>query len=294
MNPATFEFHRAASVEEAIALLREHGEGAKLIAGGHSLLPVMKLRLAEPAHLIDITRLGDDGLRGVRIEGDQARIGALTTHRALERDRLLGERCPLLAQTAARVGDRQVRNRGTFGGALAHADAAADYPAAVLALEAELVARGPGGERTIPAADFFVGFLTTALAPDEVLTEIRVPLPAAGARTGTDYQKLANQASGYALVGVAAVVALDEAGKCAAVRVGITGTAETARRASATEAALTGAALDEATIGAAAERATEELEPLDDIHAPADYRLRVTKGLTRRALLAATERARAA
>lgn len=289
MNPAAFEYHRAGSVEEAIGLLREHGEEAKLLAGGHSLLPVMKLRLAEPAHLIDISRLADAGLRGVREEGGGLRIGALTTHREVERDPILRERCPVLAQVAGRVGDRQVRTRGTIGGALAHADAAADYPAAILALDAELVARGPGGERVIPAADFFVAFLTTALAPDEILTEIR--LPALPPRTGADYQKLANQASGYALVGVAAVVSLDEAGRCAAVRVGITGASETARRASGTEEALRGATPDEATIAAAAERATEGLDPLDDLHAPADYRLAVTKGLTRRALRAAAERA---
>jgi len=291
MNPAVFEFHRATTVDEAIALLQQHGDGAKLLAGGHSLLPVMKLRLAEPSHLIDISRLADDDLRGVRLDGDTLRIGALTTHQQLERDPLLRERCPLLAETAARVGDRQVRNRGTLGGALAHADAAADYPASVLALEADLVARGAGGERVIPVADFFVAFLTTSLAPDEVLTEIRVP--AAGPRTGANYQKLANQASGYALVGVAAVVAVDEQGRCTKARVGITGVTDTARRALATEAALDGKTLDEATISAAAAQATDGLDPLDDLHAPADYRLRVTQGLTKRALLAAVERARA-
>lgn len=290
MNPAAFEFHRASSVDEAIGLLREHGEGAKLLAGGHSLLPVMKLRLAEPAHLIDISHLGDEGLRGVRVEGGTLRIGALTTHQQVESAPLLQARCPLLAETAGRVGDRQVRNRGTIGGALAHADAAADYPAAVLALEAEMVARGPRGERTIAAADFFAGFLTTALAADEVLIEIRVP--ASGPRTGASYQKLANQASGYALVGVAALISLNEDGTCGAVRVGITGAADTPRRATATEEALKGGMLDEATIGTAAERATDGLDPLDDLHAPADYRLRVTRGLTRRALLAAAERAR--
>ena len=148
MNPAEFDYHKAGSVGEAIALLRQHGEGAKLLAGGHSLLPVMKLRLATPSYLIDIGTLAD--LRGVRIEGERLRIGALTTHHAIETDPTLRARCPLLPETAARVGDRQVRNRGTIGGALAHADAAADYPAAVLALDAELIAQGAEGERTIP------------------------------------------------------------------------------------------------------------------------------------------------
>ena len=288
MNPAAFDYHRAGSVQEAIALLQQYGDGAKLLAGGHSLLPVLKLRLAEPSHLVDIGGLAE--LRGVRADGDTLRIGALTTHHQLAADPLLRERCPLLPETAARIGDRQVRNRGTFGGALAHADAAADYPAAVLALDAEIVARGPDGERTIPAADFFVAFLTTALAPDEVLTEVRVPAFSPG--TGANYQKLANQASGYAVVGVAAVVTLDGDGRCTQARVGITGTAERAVRATATEEVLRGVPLDEATVRAAAEAAAEGLDPLDDLHATADYRLAVTRGLTSRALLAAAERAR--
>ena len=290
MHPTAFEYHRAGNVAEAVALLQQYGADAKLLAGGHSLLPVMKLRLAEPGHLIDIGRIRE--LRGVQADGDRIRIGALTTHHDLASDPVLRQRCPLLAEAAAVVGDRQVRNRGTLGGALAHADAAADEPAAILALDAELVAAGPNGERTIPAAEFFVDFLTTTLAPDEVLTEIR--LPAAAARTGMSYQKLANQASGYAIVGVAAVVTIDDAGRCAAARVAITGAAATPRRAAAVEAALRGAELNEATIRAAAERAGEGLDPLDDLHAPADYRLGVARGLTRRALTTAAERARSA
>jgi carbon-monoxide dehydrogenase medium subunit len=288
MHPAAFDYHRAATVQEAIALLQEHGDDAKLLAGGHSLLPVMKLHLAEPAHLIDIGPLAD--LRGVHADGDTLRIGALTTHTQIETDPTLRQRCPLLAETAARVGDRQVRNRGTIGGTLAHADAAADYPAAILALDAEMIAHGPAGERTIPAGDFFVGFLTTALSPDELLTEIRVP--ASSPPTGASYQKLANQASGYAIVGVAAVVTLDGDGRCANLRVGITGTGDHAVRATAVEEALRGASLDEATVRAAANAAGEGIDPLDDLHASAGYRLNVTRGLTRRALLAAAERAR--
>ena len=289
MIPAAFDYHRAGTVQEAIDLLKQHGDGAKLLAGGHSLLPVLKLRLSEPDHLIDIG--GIAALRGVQRDGDTLRIGALTTHHAIERDALLREHCPLLAETAAQVGDRQVRNRGTIGGALAHADAAADYPAAILALDAEMVAHGPNGERTIAAADFFVAFLTSALEPDEVLTEIRVPV--AAANTGACYQKLANQASGYAIVGVAAIVTLNgNAGNSGEVRVGITGTGERAVRAPAVEQALAGGALDEAAIRSASERAGEGIDPLDDLHAGADYRLGVTRGLTRRALLTAVERAR--
>jgi aerobic carbon-monoxide dehydrogenase medium subunit len=290
VNPAAFEYRKAGSVEEAIALLREHGEGAKLLAGGHSLLPVMKLRLAQPSLLVDLGGIG--ALRGVRVEGETIRIGALTTHHALATDPTLRERCPILPETANLVGDRQVRNRGTIGGALAHGDAAADYPAPVLALEAELVARGGDGERAIPAAEFFLGFLTTALAPDEVLTEVRVPAAAPG--TGMSYQKLANQASGYATVGVAAVVALDGAGRCRRARVGITGAGSSAVRATAVEAALEGAALDEAGVAAAAEAAGEGLDLLDDIHASAEYRLHVVRGLTRRAVLSAAARGRGA
>ncbi len=288
MNPATFAYHRADSVDSAIALLEQYGEEAKLIAGGHSLLPIMKLRLAAPSHLIDITRI--DGLHGIRDEGDRLVIGALTTHHEVERDDLVRTLMPLLAETASVVGDRQVRNRGTIGGALAHADAAADYPAAILALNAELAAVGPEGERLIAAGDFFLDFLTTALTPAELLTEIRIPkLPP---RTGSNYQKLANQASGYAVAGVAAVVTLDDAGAVADVRVGITGTVAAARRAAATESALMGKQADEAAIQRAADLATEGLEPLADVHASAEYRSRVTRGLTRRALTAAVARAR--
>ena len=287
MNPATFEFHRATSVEEAVGLLQEYGAEAKLVAGGHSLLPVMKLRLAEPAHLIDITRIA--GLSGVRDDGDHIAIGALTTHHTIERDDLINAAAPVLAEAARVVGDQQVRNRGTIGGTLAHADAAADYPAPILALDAELKVTGPDGERTIAAGDFFLDFLTTALAPEEVLTEIRIPkLPA---RTGSCYQKLANQASGYAVVGVAAIVTLDDAGALSDVRIGVTGTAPAAFRATAAEGALRGQRPESETIRKAAEQVGEAIDPLSDWHASAEYRMTVTRGLTRRALQTAVQRA---
>jgi aerobic carbon-monoxide dehydrogenase medium subunit len=287
MNPSAFAYERATTVDEAIALLTRHGDGSKLIAGGHSLLPIMKLRLAEPEMLIDIGRVTE--LQGIRDVGSEIAIGALTTHHAVATDPLLRERIPLLADTASRVGDRQVRNRGTIGGALAHADAAADYPAAILALEATIVARGPQGERRIPASEFFVDFLTTALQPDEVLTEIRVAPPVAG--HGWSYQKLANQASGYALVGVGALVVLDGDGACADVRVGVTGAAAVAWRASAVEAALRGQKLETEGVAAAASGVMGGIEPLDDLHGSAEYRRRVTEGLTRRAVLQAADRA---
>ena len=288
MNPSAFAYERAESVDEAIALLTEHGEGAKLIAGGHSLLPIMKLRLAEPELLIDIGRIAE--LRGIRAEGDEIVIGALITHHAIAADPVVRERIPLLADTASRVGDRQVRNRGTIGGALAHADAAADYPAAILALEATIVARGPQGERRIAATEFFLDFLTTALRPDEVLTEVRIAAPPSG--HGWSYQKLANQASGYALVGVGALVSKDGDGTCSDIRVGVTGSAAVAWRASAVEAALRDHQLDAETVGAAAVGVMAGIDPLDDLHGSAEYRRRVTEGLTRRAILQAAERAR--
>ncbi|MGH2614651.1 MAG: FAD binding domain-containing protein [Thermomicrobiales bacterium] len=288
MNPSPFTYERAASVAEAIALLEEHGESAKLIAGGHSLLPIMKLRLAEPERLIDIGRIAE--LQGARQEDGELVIGALTTHHQVATDPAIQASAPLLADTASRIGDRQVRNRGTIGGALAHADAASDYPAAVLALEAAVVARGPQGERRIPAREFFVDFLTTALAPNEVLTEIRVATPPDG--HGWSYQKLANQASGYAVVGVGASIVLDDSGTCTDIRIGVTGAAAVAWRAGATEAALNGQRLTGDVVASAAMAVMDGVEPLDDLHGSAEYRRRVTQGLTRRAILEAAERAR--
>lgn len=289
MNPAPFTYHKAANLDEAIGLLGTHGADAKVLAGGHSLLPIMKLRLVEPDHLIDLSAVEE--LRGIAVADGVLRIGALTTHHQLERDLLVRDHALVLAEAAGQVGDRQVRNRGTVGGALAHADAAADYPAAILALDATVVARGPAGERRIAAAEFFVDLLTTALEPDELLTAVEVPvLPG---RAGGSYQKLANQASGYALVGVAVVVVLDVAGRCAEARVGVTGAVASGRRAGPTEALLRTAVLDETAIATAAARVGDGLDLLDDLHASAEYRRRVLVGLTRRALTSATERANA-
>ncbi|MGH2559447.1 MAG: FAD binding domain-containing protein [Thermomicrobiales bacterium] len=286
MNPAPFEYHKAGSVDEAIGLLQQFEGEAKLLAGGHSLLPAMKLRLAQPGHLIDLA--GIAGLSGVRRDGNTIVVGALTTHHDVEHDETVRQTLPVLAEAAGVVGDRQVRNRGTIGGTLAHADPAADYPAAVLALDAEIAATGPSGSRTIPAGEFFVDFLTTSLEPEEVLTEIRIPVPAE--RSGTSYQKLANQASGFAMVGIAAVVTLGADGSCQDVRIGITGAGSHAVRATAVEDALRGSALDDAAIQAAAEHAGEGVDFLDDIHGSAEYRRRVTIGLTQRAIRTAVDR----
>lgn len=280
MNATAFAYHRPANVQEAIALLTEHGENAKLIAGGHSLLPIMKLRLAEPEFLIDIARI--PGLQGVAASGGGVAIGALTTHREVANDALIGKTAPVLAAAAGRIGDRQVRNRGTIGGALAHADAAADYPAAILVLDATIVAQGPDGERRIAAGDFFVDFLTTALAPNEVLT--RIEIAGDTAKYGWSYQKLANQASGYALVGVAALVAKDSAGKIADIRVGVTGAAAVPWRAAAVESAMRGQAATADAIVAAAAQVDAGIDILDDLHGSEEYRRRVTRGLTQRAI----------
>ncbi len=280
MFPAPFTYHRATSVADALDLLQQHADTGKVIAGGHSLLPIMKLRLAQPEHLIDIT--GIEELRSISVEGDAVVIGALVTHRELATSAELTESVPLLPAMATLVGDQQVRNLGTIGGVLAHADPAADYPAGMLALDVTVLATGPGGNREIPIGEFFQGFLTTALAPDELLTAVRVPVLAAN--TGSAYEKLANPASGYATVGVAAVVTRGEGGAIEDIRVGITGATDVAYRATPVEDALRGTTPDAEGIKAAAAHATDGVQMLDDKHAPADYRARVTRNLTRRAI----------
>jgi carbon-monoxide dehydrogenase medium subunit len=268
MIPAAFDYVRAGSADEAVQLLSSHGEDAKLLAGGHSLIPLMKLRLASPAVLIDVARVTD--LSYIRDGGDHVAVGALTRHHDIENSDLLKTDVPILAHVAGLVGDPQVRHRGTIGGSLAHGDPASDLPAVVLALGGTLVARGRGGERTIAATDFFTGFLETALAPDELLTEIRVP-KVAGA--GWSYQKFNRRALDWAIVGVAAV------------RNGHTGVAlvnmgSTPLRATAVEQALSsGAAIQEAAMAA-----PEGTEPPTDLNASPEYRRHLAQVLVRRAL----------
>jgi carbon-monoxide dehydrogenase medium subunit len=279
MFPAPFTYHRPASVADALGLLQEYSDTGKILAGGHSLLPVMKLRLAQPEHIIDIT--GIDDLRAIAIDGDIVTIGALVTHHELATNAELAETVPLIAEMANLVGDQQVRNMGTIGGVLAHADPAADYPAGMLALDVTVLATGPNGDREIPIGEFFQGFLTTALAPDELLTAIRVPAPPSGATFA--YEKLANPASGYATVGIA-VVATRSGDTIEEIRVGITGATDVAYRATGVEDALRGTSPKAEAIKAAAAHATDGVEMLEDKHAPADYRGRVTRNLTRRAI----------
>lgn len=270
MIPAAFEYVRADSAEAAIAALREHGDEAKLLAGGMSLIPLMKLRLATPTVLVDVGRLTD--LSYVRDAGDHLAIGALTRHRDLETSDLLAAECPALRGVAAEVGDNQVRHRGTLGGSVAHGDPASDLPAVLLALDATFVARGPGGERTIAAGDFFQGFLETALADDELLTEIRVPK----VNGGWNYQKFNRRAQDWAIVGALAV-------RNGSTRVALVNMGSTPLRASAVEAALAGGA----SVDEAAQLAAEGTEAPSDLNGSAEYREHLARVLVRRALEAA-------
>jgi aerobic carbon-monoxide dehydrogenase medium subunit len=285
MYPAQFEYHSPATVKDALALLGQHGDDAKLLAGGHSLLPAMKLRLARPAHVVDLKKV--PGLVGIKEEGGMLVIGAMTTHYAIESSAAVKSKCPVLAQTAAMIGDPMVRNLGTIGGSLAHADPAADYPAAIIALGAEMVAEGPKGKRTIKADDFFKGLLTTALGPDEILTEVRVPVLAANA--GAAYLKFPHPASRFAVVGVAAVVTVD-GGKVAKASVGITGAGTHAVRAKGVEAAIAGKALDAASIQAAAEKAPDGVDVQADLQGSVDYKKHLLKVFAKRAIEAATKK----
>lgn len=286
MIPAAFQYVAPSSVQEAIGLLQQHGDDAKILAGGHSLLPIMKFRLAQPKVVVDIGRI--PGLDEIRASGQTVTIGALATHDAVERSALLREKCPLLVETASVIGDVQVRNRGTIGGSLAHADPAADYPGAVLALDAEIVATGPRGTRTIPAREFFVEMLTTALEPAEIITEVRVP--ALGRGTATAYVKHAHPASGYAVVGVAVVLAAD-GGKVRRAAIGINGVAGKAYRATAVEQALAGRPLDEKTVWEAASHAADGVDVQGDLYASSDFRAHLAAVYTKRAVLLAASRA---
>jgi carbon-monoxide dehydrogenase medium subunit len=285
--PATsFEYHAPTTLQEALALLTQYGGEAKVLAGGHSLLPIMNLRLAQPKALIDLGRI--PGLSGIREANGGIVIGAMTTHYAVESSPLLQQKVPLLPETAAVIGDVQVRNRGTIGGSIAHADPAGDLPAAAVALDLQLRAVGPRGERTLTARDFFVDILTTALQPDEILTEIRVP-PFAP-RTGSAYEKFPNPASRYAIVGAAVVVTLDGSGVCRQASIGLNGITGKPVAAVGVEQALIGKRLNDQAIQEAAAKAADGLEPLGDIFASAAYRAHLARVYTKRALIRASAR----
>ncbi|MEY2515555.1 MAG: aerobic carbon-monoxide dehydrogenase medium subunit [bacterium] len=278
MIAADFDYAVAESVDDAIRLLGEGGADAKLLAGGHSLLPLMKLRFTSPSLLVDIGRLEE--LRGIQPGDDSFRIGAMTRHADLQVDSTLG----LIAEAASHIADQQVRNRGTIGGSLANGDAAADLPAVILVYEGSVTARGPGGERVIEARDLFEGYLTTSLQPGEVLTEVRVP---AMVNYGFGYEKFNRRSEDWAMVGVCALVKSND-GVCEDVRIGLTHMANTPLRATAAEDALRGQPLDEQHIVAASELAAEGTDPLGDLNATPEYKRHLARVLCGRALAAAT------
>jgi len=282
MIPLAFDYEVAESVDHAIELLEQHGEEAKLLAGGHSLLPIMKLRLAAPTVLIDLGRIHD--LNYVSDGGDHLAIGAMTRHCDMEHDSTLGEHCGLIAYTASLVGDPQVRHRGTIGGSISHGDAASDLPSALLALDANFVIKGPNGERTVAAGDFFKDYLQTTLAPDEVLTEIQVPKLGG---SGWSYKKFNRRAQDWAVVGVAAVVERSN-GSIDSARIGLTNMGSTPLRATAAENALSGA--DPSSIAEATSSADEGTSPSSDIAASDEYRRHLARVLSRRAVEEALDR----
>ncbi len=288
MFPANFGYFAARSVEEALDLLARHGEDAKLLAGGHSLIPAMKLRLAQPRCLIDLGPV--PGLRGIRLEGDALVIGALTVHAEILSSDLVHQYLPGLADAASVIGDLQVRNRGTIGGSVAHNDPGADFPVILTALDASFTLKSRSKKRTIGADDFFIDFFTTALAPDEVLTEIRIPLPSAGMASA--YHKMGHPASGYVVVSAGARVSRNASGRCATARVAVGGLAGGARRAAAVEAALLRQPLNVDSISAAAANAAANADPDDDVYASADYKRHMATVLAQRAIESAVERIR--
>ncbi len=288
MLPGEFEYHRATSVDEALQMMQQYGDDAKFIAGGHSLLPLMKLRLAEPVHLIDISRIPE--MSYIRRTNGAVSVGALTTHYMLESSEELASSVRVIPEAAAHIGDVQVRNRGTVGGSVAHADPASDLPSVLVALGAEFVAKGPNGERTISAANFFEDLMTTTLGEDELLTEIRFQVPQG--KVGSAYEKLANKASHYSVVGAAAIVTLADDGTVQDCSVAFSGVSSKPIKATAVENALKGKAPTAEAIAEAAGHAAEGIDyALSDIHASDEYRLAMTKVFAKRALTKAVERA---
>ncbi len=301
MIPGQFDYARPASVPEVLRLLREREGEAKVLSGGYSLLPLLKLRLAQPALLVDLRDvggldgLGEDDRVEVRVgtpihhEGGVLRIGARVTHAHLETNDLVARRYPLIAETAHGIGDRQVRNWGTIGGSIAHADPSADWPAVLIATHASIVCRNLEKERVVPARDWFLGVFTTALEPDELVIEIRVPRPPAG--SGSSYQKLERRAGDFATVGVAAQLGLDGSGRVASAGIGITAVADAPVAATDAEAELVGHMPDEGRIRAAAAAAAAQASPTTDSHGPAEYKRSMTAEMTVRALATAVARA---
>lgn len=286
MIPSQFDYHRPKTLRKAVSLLNEH-EGAKILAGGHSLIPLLKLRFADVPTVIDIGRVG--GLKRIRVTEGQIRIGALVTHHMIESNARLRRVCGLLTETAHEIGDPQVRNVGTIGGSVVHADPAADWPAAMFALGASFEIAGSNGTRNVSVADFFVDMLTTSIGEGEILSHVVLPVPVEG--SGGAYEKMHQSASGFAVAGVAAQISLD-GGKIANAGIGVTGIATRPYRASVVEDALTGQAADASTVSAAAAHIADDVEDLnEDHHASGDYRRHLAGVFAERAILRAVERA---
>ncbi len=288
MYPAAFEYHAPTNVKDALGLLGRYKDDAKLLAGGHSLVPMMKLRLAQPKHVIDLRKV--PGLTGIKEDGGVIVLGALTTHWQMESSALLKSKCPILAETASVIGDPAVRNLGTIGGSIAHADPAADQPATLIALGAEMVCEGPKGRRTVKVDDWFQGLMSTALHEDEILVELRVPAWPAG--TGGAYLKFPHPASRFAVVGVGALVTLDREGKCTRAGIGVTGAGTRAVRAKGVEAGVTGKKLDAATIEAAAQKAADGVDVQADLQGSVEYKSHLCRVFAKRAITEAVKRAR--
>ena len=286
MIPGTFDYFAPSTLEEATRLLEQHGPDAKLLAGGHSLIPLMKLRLAAPGVLVDLNGISD--LAGIEERGDHLRIGAMTRHAQLEASELISDRYPLIADAAAVIADPLVRNRGTIGGSLAHADPAGDLASVMTSLRAELVVVGPGGERTVPIDDFLVGLFTTALEPNEVLTEIRVPSPNGG--SGGAYEKLERKVGDFATVAIAVQLTVRD-GTCQEAGIALTAVGPTNLRARQAEDSLRGGSLDEQSLRAAADLAAQEAQPAADLRGSEEYKRDMVRVLTLRALRRALERA---
>jgi aerobic carbon-monoxide dehydrogenase medium subunit len=285
MIPAPFEYYAPRSLDDAVKFLAAHRDDVKVLSGGQSLLPLMKMRLSKPGFVVDIGRI--PGLDTITEEANSLIIGALVTHAQIEASELLQKKCPLLPQTATTIADVQVRNRGTLGGSIAHADPAGDWPAAVIALEAEIKVTGPNGERWVKCDEFFLGLLMSVLEPDELVTAIKVPV------TGDDktaYLKAAPRSSGFAVVGVAVRIGLDASGNCSRAAIAITGVTDKAYRPARVEQMLTGKKLDVKTIEGAAAESTRNIEVIEDINGSAEYRKHLTEVFLARAIQEALAR----
>ena len=284
MIPASFEYYAPRSLTEAVSFLAAHKDDVKILSGGQSLLPLMKMRLSKPEYIVDIGRI--PGLDAITAEGDAIIVGGMATHAQLEASALLKKSCPLLPQTATTIADVQVRNRGTLGGSIAHADPAGDMPAAILALDAEIKAVGPNGERWIKAEDFFLGLLMSVLEPDEIVTAVKVPVTTSDK---TSYLKAAPRSSGFAVVGVAVRLGIDASGNVGRAAIGITGVTDKAYRAERVEKMLIGKKLDDALIESAAAEATRNIDVIEDINGSVEYRTQLTHVYVARALRAAIQ-----